>query len=373
MKIKTLSIFLFCILSPMIFLGQIKISENIQDSNIATQNENALYFVDFWATWCMPCVHVSKYLETLQTQYPDNFYILSLSQENPEIVKRFMKKHKIDLAVAIDYQGETFQKNNIQSLPHGILYNAKGEKLWEGHPAEFKAFHIKRFLKENRKTIAVNKMFKAQYYKTVAVLKNETQKKDFEYSKMNIETSNIQVLKKQKYIELQGDLQDILGYAFNVYKEQIKIPSALNKVYKMSFKFKTDAYFNMSETILEALKLNQINSEIEGEALVFDLKNPTFWDTRQIDWGADSQSFLIGDSDIQADNVSLNKVTYQLATLLETPIVISEKHLDNKLHDWQIHYKYFDLMVSSLSDNYGIQIKKRTVKYPQYIITKKAP
>jgi len=357
----------------MIFLGQIKISENIQDSNIATQNENALYFVDFWATWCMPCVHVSKYLETLQTQYPDNFYILSLSQENPEIVKRFMKKHKIDLAVAIDYQGETFQKNNIQSLPHGILYNAKGEKLWEGHPAEFKAFHIKRFLKENRKTIAVNKMFKAQYYKTVAVLKNETQKKDFEYSKMNIETSNIQVLKKQKYIELQGDLQDILGYAFNVYKEQIKIPSALNKVYKMSFKFKTDAYFNMSETILEALKLNQINSEIEGEALVFDLKNPTFWDTRQIDWGADSQSFLIGDSDIQADNVSLNKVTYQLATLLETPIVISEKHLDNKLHDWQIHYKYFDLMVSSLSDNYGIQIKKRTVKYPQYIITKKAP
>lgn len=374
MQIKRPLIYLLCFLCPLIFLGQIKVSEKIQDSYITTQDENALYFVDFWATWCMPCIHVSKYLESLQRQYPDNFYILSLSQENPEVVKRFMKKHKMDLAIAIDYQGETFQKNNIQSLPYGILYNAKGEKLWEGHPAEFKAHHIKKFLRENKKKIAVDKMFKSQSYKKEFVSNIEIPKKDFEYSKIRADkVAEIQAIKKRTYIELQGTLQDILAYSFNVFKDQIKIPSALNKSYKMSFKLKSEAYLNMSKTILEALKLNQFNSENEGEALIFNLKKPTFWDTRQIDWGTDSQAFLIGDSDIQADNVTLNQVKYQLATLLKTPIVISNENLDNKLHDWQIHYKYFDLMASSFKDNYGIQIEKKIVKYPQYIITKKTP
>ncbi len=375
MQIKKLSIYLLCFLYPLIFLGQIRVSEKIQDSYIATQDENALYFVDFWATWCMPCIHVSKQLETLQKQHPDNFYILSLSQENPETVKRFMKKHKIDLAVAIDYQGETFRENNIQSLPYGILFNAKGEKLWKGHPAEFKAYHIKKFLRENRKTITVNEMFKSQSsYKRPVVSKEEMPKKDFQYTRIQTdEVAKIQAIKKRTHLELQGTLQDILAYSFHVFKDQIKIPSALNKSYKMSFKFKSEAYKNMPNTILEALKLNQFNSETEGEALVFNLKEPMFWDTWQIDWGTDSQAFLIGDSDIQADNVTLSQIKYQLAALLETPIVINGKHIDTKLHDWQIHYKYFDLMASGFRDTYGIQIEKAVVNYPQYIITKKAP
>ena len=81
----------------------------------------------------------------------------------------------------------------------------------------------------------------------------------------------------------------------------------------------------------------------------------------------------MGDSDIQADNVTLDQVKYQLATLLDTPIVIKESLNDNKLHDWQIHYKYFDLMASGFKDNYGVEIEKRIVNYPEYIITKKTP
>ena len=268
MHIKKLLICSLLFLCPIILLGQIKVSEKIQDSYIAVQDENALYFVDFWATWCMPCIHVSKYLESLQKQHPDNFYILSLSQENPEIVKRFMKKHKIDLAVAIDYNGETFQKNNIQSLPYGILYNAKGKKLWEGHPAEFKAHHIEKFLRENKKKIAVNRMFKSQTYKKTVVSKIESDKEDFEYSKINKEELiALQIIKRRRYLEVKGTLQDILAYSFNVFKNQIKIPSALNKTYKMSFKFKTDAYLNMPKTILEALKLKQVNVEARGRSL----------------------------------------------------------------------------------------------------------
>ncbi|GAA4896700.1 hypothetical protein GCM10023311_21820 [Flaviramulus aquimarinus] len=359
----------------MFFFGQIKVSEHIQPSAIAKQNDNALYFVDFWATWCKPCIHVSKYLESLQKQYSNNFYVLSLTKENPDLVKRFVLKHKTDLAIAIDYDGETFKNNSIRSLPHGVLYNADGEKLWEGHPADFKGHQIVGFLNRNKKQVSVNKMFKVQAYEKSVVVKDVGLKKDFEIIKLNAKenTGSLQVVKHLSYLDLKGSLQDILAYTMDSFKNQVNLSEELNKRYQMRFKFGSDAYSNKTETILKALRLKGKSTEVHGEALVFDIKTSTFWDTEQIDWGKDTQHFLIGDSEIQADNVTLNQITYQLANLLKTPIVLVNNDIDEHIHDWNVHYKYFDLMVSSLSDNYGIQVEKKMVNYPQYIITKKAP
>lgn len=374
-KIKAL---LFaCILSPVLFFGQIRISEEIQASVIAKQNENSLYFVDFWATWCGPCIHVSNYLETLQKQYPENFYIVSLSQENPEVVKRFMLKHKIELAVAIDYEGETFLKHNISSLPYGILFNARGEKLWEGHPADFKAYHIDGYMQTNKRKIDKNAFIKLQEYKKQEVVKKPvTIEKDFhfiEISSNNDEISSIHVINKDGFLELKGSLQNIMAYVLGSNKNQIEIPKYLNKYYSIFFKEDTDAFKNKEAYVLGALKLNKKSTEKEGNAIILDVKSPSkLWDTEQINWGTGNQKYLIGDSDIQADNVTLDEIAYQLSNLLDTPIVFYQEYQNNNLHDWQIHYKYFKLMSSNLND-YGIGVEKKKTKYPQYIITKKAP
>ncbi|WP_298239088.1 TlpA disulfide reductase family protein [uncultured Algibacter sp.] len=375
MSIKKRVIYLLCFLFPIFFFGQIKISEHIQESQIAKGNNNALYFVEFWATWCKPCIHVSKYLESLQSQYPNNFYVLSLTQENADVVKRFMKKHKMNLAVAIDFEGETFKHNNIQSLPQGILFNANGKKLWEGHPADFKNYHIRKFLNSNSKKISKEKMFKLNSYVKEVVKVKESPKKDFSITKLQSteHRNEFQIIKHSSYLELKGNLQDILAYSLNVYRNQIKIPSELNNFYQVQFNLDSSAYSNKSNTILDALNLGHVSIETAGEALVFDIESPRFWNTNQIDWGVETPHFLIGDSEIQADNVSLQDVSYRLANLLNTPIVIENSKFVTELHDWQIHYKYFDLMVSNMIDNYGISIAKKNVSYQQYEIKKRTP
>ena len=372
MTLKKPLIFALSLLFTLLSFGQIKISEHVQESEYAKQTENALYFVDYWATWCIPCTHVKKYLSTLQQQFSNDFYILSLSEESPEKVNRYLQRNPTGLAIALDYEGENFRKNSITSLPYGILYNAKGEKLWEGHPADFKANDVTRFLKQHKKKIAVTNLFKAKKYKTYTSKKPYSPKKDFEISEVKNEDASFQVIYKEEFVELKGSLKDILAYSNNVYKNQFEISSKLNKQYKVYFKCNTDAYNTMSEHILNALKLKQSKSSVNGEALVFNIKKPAFWDTNQINWGIGGEKYLIGDSEIKADNVTLNEVSYTLAKLLETPIVISNKKVDTKVHDWQIHYKYFELMASNLSD-YGIQIERKQVDYPQYIITKKTP
>ncbi len=374
MKTTPLQICLLFLLCPFFFFGQIKISEDLQASTIAKQTNNKLYFVDFWATWCGPCIHVSKYLTTLQKRFPNDFYIVSLTQESPQVVKIFLKKHQTELAVAIDFEGNTFKKNVVKSLPYGILYNANGRKLWEGHPAELKENHISKFLKQNRKRISLRKMFKVINYKKEELKQQYAPTDDFEYSKIqDVVEGEFQVIYKDSFIELKGTLQDILAYSHKVYKNQIKVSSEINKTYHMVFKYDTDAFRNMNSSILDALKMQQNNEVIRGEAIVFNIDKPTLWDTKQIDWGTNNERFLIGDSEIQADNVPVSEVVYNMSKLLDTPIIINGKNIDNQLHDWQLHYKYFDLMASSFRDTYGIDIEKKTTKYPQYIITKKTP
>lgn len=373
MKLNRLFVVVALILCPMFFFGQVRISENIQASTIARSDVNALYFVDFWATWCGPCIHASKYLESLQKQFPNNFYIVSLSQESPEVVKRFMPKQTMGLAVAIDYQGETFTNNNIKSLPYGILYNADGKKLWEGHAADLKNYNIKGYLETNKKKVSVASFFKIQKYAEVVPKKEETIKKDFVYyedKNIEFESSEIQVINKETFVELRGSLQDIISYNLRRYKGQVKIQTDLNKYYSMRFKKDSNTFLNKEKYILKALKLKKINEEEEGDVLVLSVDAPNFWDTDQIDWGINNQQFLIGDSDIQADNVTLNEIAYKLSGLLETPIVFNEKVKDDNLHDWQIHYKYFEFMTSNLGD-YGIKVEKKVEKYPQYIYTSK--
>ncbi|TWO32635.1 TlpA family protein disulfide reductase [Seonamhaeicola sediminis] len=372
MRIK---IFLILIFGFKISAGQIKVSSFINKSSIAKEEYNKLYFVDFWATWCGPCIHVSKYLETLQKKYPKDFYIVSLSEENPELVKKFAKKHNMKLAVAIDFDGETFHKNNIRSLPYGILYNASGKMLWEGHPAEIKDYHIDKYLRQNSKRASFNKMFVIENSDSLKIEEAYSPIKDFEFAELESkeDVESLEVIHSEGFMELKGSLQNILSYSNKVYKNQIKITSDLNKHYRMYFKYGSNAYLNMNNTILMALKLKEEKSLGNGDVIFLNFRNATLWDKSQIDWGENNKKYLIGNTEIEADNVSLADMFYKLSSILETPIVLDDKSSSTELHDWQIHYKYFDLMVSNLSDTYGIKVDKQIASFPEYIITKKAP
>ncbi|MCB4809346.1 TlpA family protein disulfide reductase [Tamlana sp. 62-3] len=354
--------------------GQIRVSQIMSESQLAKSEQNALYFVDFWATWCNPCIHVSQYLETLQSQYPKNFYVLSLSQESPEVVAKFLAKHDLKLAVGIDFDGETFKKYNIYSLPQGVLFNAKGEKLWEGHPANFKKQHLESFLRENKNVIDVNSFFKTEAYAVETSDLEPIDFNDFEYRVIDdySDLETIQIIENDSYIELSGSLQKILSYVYGVYYKQIKISDTDNRSYSMRFTKGSRASKNMKRTIFKSLKLNAKQDELTGDVLTVAFNTANFWDTSQFNWEGNNQKFLIGDSEIQADNVTFNDVIYKVSNLIEKPILVDGKYEEDALHDWQIHYKYYELMVSNFQD-YGIQVSNKNTAYPVYNITKKAP
>lgn len=370
---KRIAIVIICLLTATYAFGQIKISEMIQNSEIASKTDNKLYFVDFWATWCVPCITAKEYLKVLQSQFPDEFYVISLSRENPLKVEKFLKKKPNKLAVAIDYVGETFKKHDVRVLPDGILFNANGDILWRGGAPDLKANMVSKYLKQSKTAIALEEFVDIIVPTDDATIEYMP-KQAIEITSISNTESELEVTDNEAYLRVKGSLSSIISYLAKIYKNQIEVFPELNTNYEVYFKKPYTQNENLALKLISELGLNVDRRLIDGEAVSFTVETPRFWDTNQIVWGMNNPKFLIGDSQIKGDNVSLKDMAYQLAHVLDLPVIVpDDTSISLTLHDWDIHYKFYQLMQSDLADNYGIKAEKKVTTFPVYHIQKKAP
>jgi cytochrome c biogenesis protein CcmG/thiol:disulfide interchange protein DsbE len=90
--------------------------------------------VDFWATWCVPCLLELKALKKLAKQYKDKqLTVVAISQDNPgEIakVKQMVAAKKWPFIVVIDAGKKIAAKYQVRSVPALFLVQADGKVLY---------------------------------------------------------------------------------------------------------------------------------------------------------------------------------------------------------------------------------------------------
>ncbi|AWL78974.1 TlpA family protein disulfide reductase [Capnocytophaga canimorsus] len=364
--------------SCLILLGipllraQLTMSQRIEYSELASPKDKKLFFIDYWATWCAPCITVASYLTTLQEQFRDDLYVISLTQESPDVVKPFLQKHHSKLAVSIDYEGENFKKHKVRALPYGVLLNAQGEVLWKGNPANITANMIRGFLSKNARTVPIYDFLKYSSYTT----DNEVDivlEGDYKLIETNLRKSSFSVIERNKNITLiRGNLSQIFAYLLKINQKQIFIEND-DITYEFLIKNNLNSLENekaIFHLLLKDLKMNMFEKSTSGRVFVVDLPENTskYWDNNQIGWGEQNSKFLIDDTQFSADDISVFDFIYKLSELSEVPIVLkNSRKSSEQLFDWEVHYKFFDLMKSNLND-FGITVEERTENYPIYII-----
>jgi thiol-disulfide isomerase/thioredoxin len=95
---------------------------------------NTVYIIEFWATWCQPCLSSIPHLIELNNKYKDNgLLIIGLSQDKSEQkVRRFIAEHKMNYPVAID--NGTADQLGIKGYPTVVVVDHKGEIAFKGYP-----------------------------------------------------------------------------------------------------------------------------------------------------------------------------------------------------------------------------------------------
>lgn len=80
--------------------------EDLEGNEISVQDLGGkVVMVDFWETWCGPCLQVFPALDSLQNEYPDDFVVVAVNLNNSDSVKdviNFKQKSGYDFTFAVD-------------------------------------------------------------------------------------------------------------------------------------------------------------------------------------------------------------------------------------------------------------------------------
>ena len=129
---------------------------SLDDSTSYLANESfegTVYLVDFWATWCPPCVEALPEMEEMYKEYhPKGFDILSLSfDSSDDRIRRFREKaysmpwrHGRLAGGFNDVVSLSFQ---LQNIPHYVLIGRDGQIIAQGD--DLHGEKLRKLLKES--------------------------------------------------------------------------------------------------------------------------------------------------------------------------------------------------------------------------------
>jgi thiol-disulfide isomerase/thioredoxin len=93
--------------------------------------------LDFWATWCPPCIASIPLLNELVDRFAEEpVRFISISYETEETVREFLEEHPLDTVVALDNDFATFKSFAAWGVPTSVLVSRKGTIAGVIHPED---------------------------------------------------------------------------------------------------------------------------------------------------------------------------------------------------------------------------------------------
>lgn len=106
--------------------------------------------VEFWATWCPPCVASIPHMNDIAKEFKDDIVIVGVSSEQKQKVVDFQKNTKMEYHVAVDPQRRMQNLIGIKGIPHAIIVSGEGTVRWQGHPTGITSELVQQIVDANR-------------------------------------------------------------------------------------------------------------------------------------------------------------------------------------------------------------------------------
>ena len=95
-------------------------------------------FLNFWATWCQPCIQEMPEMQVLNDKLKDRrFQMIAVSVDNEwDVVNQFYKQYKLSLPTFLDPGHQVANTYKVYKFPETFLIDANGyvvKHAWAEH------------------------------------------------------------------------------------------------------------------------------------------------------------------------------------------------------------------------------------------------
>ena len=112
--------------------------ETIDGKKLDKSLKGKLVLIDFWATWCGPCMQQVPHMKSLNEELgPKGLVIVGVSADRTlDDLKKGITQHEMNWAHVFDEGGRIGNQFGIRGYPTVFLVGPDSTVLWTGHPAE---------------------------------------------------------------------------------------------------------------------------------------------------------------------------------------------------------------------------------------------
>lgn len=93
-----------------------------------SQMHGKVVYVDFWASWCVPCKRSFPKIEALRIKYKDQgFEVIAINlDENLEDAHDFLKQFPVSFPIVRDASGAVAEQYQVKGMPTGYVIDQSG-------------------------------------------------------------------------------------------------------------------------------------------------------------------------------------------------------------------------------------------------------
>lgn len=119
--------------------GELIHSDGKKSSLKAELGTNKAILIDFWASWCGPCMQLMPALQAKADKLSKlGISVVAMNTESDKVIAEKVKKEKkMNLPWLVEPEGGPYSTElKIDSIPRMILVNPEGKVLFNGHPED---------------------------------------------------------------------------------------------------------------------------------------------------------------------------------------------------------------------------------------------
>jgi thiol-disulfide isomerase/thioredoxin len=109
-------------------INEIKLTDLKDQPVDLTKYKGKTIFVNFWATWCKPCVEEMPSIQNVMGALEkENIEFLFASDETTEVIERFNKQYNFSFRFV---KTESYEQYDIMGLPTTFIFNSDGKLVF---------------------------------------------------------------------------------------------------------------------------------------------------------------------------------------------------------------------------------------------------